>query len=702
MGNKIIYRKNAITNKDIVHGNCLLSHAMAGESLAADTLDFRVWSDTGLGKVDADFITSEMQEIQTAGGDVFRCFTEEDYTSFFPGDTLEYEKDGSFIGKFYLRDVKRVGKHAYDFSSVSAIGKLEDTIHYGGIYSGETVAEIVAELLEGISYEIEALVGDIRLYGWLPIDTKRNNLQQITIATAIAVRTKPDGTLLLTALSSEIKGVFGASRTAVGGNVAIETPYTAVQVTEHHYRTTNEEIILFSEDSIRTEFLKFSEPIYDLVATGGTIIESGSNYAIVECTGFTELTGKKYLHTTRTVTRGNVEGLPSDKVYSVTNATLITALNSSGIAQKLYEAYTKPKTVQANVFHGKEKVGDVINTINPYSYEMENAFLKKQEINISNMLMANSEFLIDFIPSGAVTGYKNRVLLTGSGDWEVPEGVTEIRAILIGGGNGGQAGKIGEAGERGSSSTSPGGGNGGNGGEGGDGGAGGKTLDVVLDVTPNQQISYISGSGSIGGVGDGATGSDGTETTFGMYTSDTGSTGEYVDAMTAERLAHSGQKGVKGAKGASDNEIQGQNITTDETTNYGGLRGQDKSMRTSGKDINGNPVPRVDIVGRGGGGGGAAVGNDGDNGGDGEVNNAYGIGFADGGPGGKGANANPGKAATVLGAGGDGGHGGGGGGGGGNCHNPNGSAHMWPGAGGPGGNSGPGGNGAPGGIIIYY
>ena len=54
MSNEIIYRKNRITNADLVSGNCLLSHAMTGDTLAADTLDFRIWSDTGLGKVDAD------------------------------------------------------------------------------------------------------------------------------------------------------------------------------------------------------------------------------------------------------------------------------------------------------------------------------------------------------------------------------------------------------------------------------------------------------------------------------------------------------------------------------------------------------------------------------------------------------------------------------------------------------------------------
>jgi len=80
---------------------------------------------------------------------------------------------------------------------------------------------------------------------------------------------------------------------------------------EHYYQEIDDEIVLFSESSVKTEFLKFNEPVHDLTVTGGTLIEWGANYAIVECNGFTEVKAKKYLHTTRTVTIGTVEGLPS-------------------------------------------------------------------------------------------------------------------------------------------------------------------------------------------------------------------------------------------------------------------------------------------------------------------------------------------------------------------------------------------------------
>ena len=723
--NEIIYRKNSITNADIVTGNCLLSHAMTGDTLAADTLDFRIWSDTGLGKVDADFFTQEGKTITTQDGKVFRCFVRKDLTDFVAGDSVEYKRDEKMVGKFYLRNVKRSYKF-YDFTCISAIGILGDTLHYGGIYTGQTVAEVAAEILEGLPYEIDPIVGDIKLYGWLPIDTKRNNLQQITIATAIAVRTKPDGTLLLTALSNDIKGTIGANRMAIGGNVAVDTPYSAVQVSEHYYQEIADEIVLFSESSVKTEFLKFNEPVHDLTVTGGTLIEWGANYAIVECNGFTEVKAQKYLHTTLTVTIGTVEGLPSDKIYSVNNATLITSLNSSGVAQKLYEAYTKPTTIQSNIFFGNEKAGDVVGVVNPHTGETESAFLKKQDINISNLLLANSDFVVDFTPSGAVTGYKNRVLLTAGSSWQVPAGVTEIRAILIGGGNGGDGGEDGEPGEKGGKFPNIGrkltnndlvqfyaqyNGNGGKGGMAGDAGDGGKVLDTgALSVTPGDSLSFSIGPGGAGG-NAGQSGNPGGNTTFAGLSSANGQVMPlgYVDILTGNRFASKMFPGVSGQDGAGKNNLDLQNVGGAIWTyiNQEGWSGQTVYSGNLGAKPPGyagywwrwgSSTYAYSIGGHGGGGAyGYVDGEDGGSADDKEPNQTI-----DGGDGGKGADAGASKNGVTYGDGGYGGHGGGGGGGGGAAGNYYYANQEWPGSGGPGGLGGKGGDGKQGCIIIYY
>ncbi len=692
MSNEIIYRKNSITNADIVTGNCLLSHAMTGETLASDTLDFRVWSDTGLGRVDADFITQDGKTITTKDGKVFRCFIREDYTKFVPGSSLEYKRDNKLVSKFFLRDVKRAGKYMYDFNCVSAIGILGDTMHYGGIYTGQTVATVAGEILEGLPYEIDPIVGDIKLYGWLPFDTKRNNLQQITIATAIAVRTKPDGSLLLTALDNIVKGEFDETRVAIGGNVTVDKPYTAVRVAEHYFQAVDDEVTLFSEVSTRTEFLKFREPMHSLTVSGGIILESGANYAVVECNNFTEVKGKKYLHTDRVITIGDIEGLPSDKIYNVNDATLITSLNSSAVAEKLYEAYTKPKTIQANVLFGDERASDVVGIVNPYSLSMESGFLKKQDINISNNLLANSDFVLNYIPTGSVSGYANRILLTENQTWAVPAGVDKIRVIICGGGDGGKAGTSGTAGQNGTRPVPEVAykrGNGGYGGKAGKLGEGGRVLHTEeIPVTGGQTFAVVIGKGGMGGTSEGADGSLGTDTTFGPYTSQNGIKRPqgYVDVGSGMLMAEYGKAGTDAGdgKGPEDpfNGRAGDATSITGAQFYGGAAGADRTSKARAY---------------GGGGSGATGTRNGNNGGNasGDAYDCY------GGKGADGVKGKDGAHATVYGGGGEAGHGGSGGGGGGSAAGVYGSVNV-AGTGGSGGAFGKGGNGKQGCIIIYY
>ena len=74
---------------------------------------------------------------------------------------------------------------------------------------------------------------------------------------------------------------------------------------------------------------------------------------------------------------------------------------------------------------------------------------KKLSADITRSPLAKVDVLVGYTPSGVITGYKNRVLLTSETSWTVPPGVTEIRTILIGGGQGGQAGSNGGIGMRG-------------------------------------------------------------------------------------------------------------------------------------------------------------------------------------------------------------------------------------------------------------
>lgn len=725
--NKILYRNLVLENKDLISGNCVINHAATGESLVTDTLDFNIWTDTGKARLDGDFITKDGATILTKDSSLaFKCLIEEELTDFIPGDPVYYYYNNILVNKFYLKDVKRVGKYIYDFSCISAIGLLENSMHYGEMYSGTLLSAILAEILDGIPYTVDSIVGEIKIYGWLPYANKRHNLQQITMATALAIKTNSDGTLRITALSSEVKGSFTESRVVIGGNVEVGTPCTAVQVTEHSFQTTAEEVTLFNESFFTQEMILFSEPVHSLSITGGTIVSSNANYAIVQGNGLVNLKGKKYLHNTKKITVGTITNSSKDNLIRVENATLITSLNSKAVADKLYEVFSKPKVIKNRVLNGTEKAGDVAQVVNPYTLETETAFVKKMDMAISNLLVSSADFLSGYTPSDVITGYKNRVVVTSGTSWTVPAGITEIRAILIGGGSGGQAGYNGAAGMRGyefpkldyhfdDTDNSPGmlsyNGEGGEGGEGGANGLGGKVVDTgALNVSAGTVLSLSIGSGGTGGESNGAVGNAGGDTTFDTYSSANGEpmTNGYVDIMTSGVYAIKGYPGFKGGKGIGKDNLPSPNANSS-THQYYIQEGYNDNWWYAGRTpqdnylfyyfgISGNWSHSI-----AGGGGGSAYGRSGGYGygADGSTNN--GKGFLDGGDGGVGATGFSGTNATVYGGGGYGGHGGGGGGGGGAASNYySGDNYYMEGSGGTGGAGSAGGNGRQGCIIIYY
>lgn len=609
---------------------------------------------------------------------------------------ITVKRGNSVMGVFFNGIIKEVGKQRYSIYAESYISLLDYDYHFGGVYTAVNTGTVVAELMGSIPYTIHPDVAAIKLYGYLPYDTKRNNLLQILIATGAAIERNSNGTINITVLTDTNVGTFGDERVFENGSLDEDTQVTAVQVTEHGYAPITDEITLFSEAFTDTRLATFSEPAHDLVCTNGTILESGANYAKIQGAGAVILTGKKYRHTTKIVTTGTITDTPEDKIVSVTNATLITAINSSSVAKRLLSYAGCNRRIKQDVLINQERTGKMVQTVHPYGEDSLSAAIQSLDFSLSNTMRAAGDFLVGYKPQGITEGYKNRILLTTSGNWTVPSGVTEIRAVLIGGGQGGKAGENGDAGSDGKNDRSLSRASGGKGGKGSLGGTGGKVYETTLVVSPGQVISRTIGQGGNPGLVNGAEGSLGTATSFGGISSDLGVVSDYVDAMTAERFAYTGGTGIDGAN-ADAYSNQGGNVTGPPEpewpygrTYYGGSHGQPYLENIGGG--------QGEVGGAGGKGGGAAVGENGTNGNDASVsskNNAY------GGNGGRGGNATARAAATVYGAGGDGGHGGGGGGGGGDSWHPD-DLYAYPGHGGAAGLGGAGGNGASGCIIIYY
>jgi hypothetical protein len=622
-------------------------------------------------------------------------------------DKVEYFRDGKRKGIFYLQSVKRVGPNDYSLYGLSALGRLLQMKHVGGIYTGETVATVVQAICGSVPVIVETVYAKIALYGYLPYadgvtTSARDNLAQVLFAIGAWLGTDENGVLRVEKLWDGTASTIGANRiSSQNCNVEYLDPISSVEVVEHGYIPDTKEVTLFDGTAQANDLVVFSEPIHDLSATGFTILESGTNYAILSA-GTGTLTGKGYLHSTRVIQRPVSVGV-EENVLFVDGATLVSLVNSAAVTDRLVNYYKHREQISGIVDVSQERVGHVVNLYHPWDRTLVSACLSEREVSISGILEANTKALVGFLPpQPEITEYYDeRVLLTGSGEWEsVIDG--EIRVVVIGGGETGASGSAGSSAgissqsKRGSSGSYS-GSSAGQGGEGGEGGSGGKILIASLNVITGQKFQYAAAQPA-------------GNSTFGELSSASGeaSADGYYDLVTQTFFGRKGADGKKGGNGGSPGN-DGQAV--------GDFRGgygiNSKTVSDTEYGISGT------VTANGWGGGGAAQGANGATSAGEVYINLYGE-FDSNDPsqsvvtlsgscsgGGKGANGANGNDGENYGDGGDGGHGGGGAGAVGTLSmsfSPSGKNPKTEtgGASATGGSAGAGGAGKPGCIIIYY
>ena len=189
---------------------------LRADALEADTLDITVLSESGT------------------------------IRNFKKNDKVEYFRSGSRVDVYYLQSVTRVGPKLYTLSALSAVGLLIVRPHRGGIYTGQTVAEVVAEICGDIPVLVETVYRGIKLYGWLPIASARDSLVQVLFAIGAWLHTDENGTLRVQKLWDGAASIIGpGSVHAANIQVKYLDPVSSVAVTEHQYIAGTEDVTLF-------------------------------------------------------------------------------------------------------------------------------------------------------------------------------------------------------------------------------------------------------------------------------------------------------------------------------------------------------------------------------------------------------------------------------------------------------------------------
>lgn len=534
--NQIIYSKWVFEDDDIRSAQIYRATSLIADSLEPNTLNATV-----------------------------RC-SDSSILEFEQDTRLTYVHSTDLPAYFYIQDITRTGPDEYAISAMSAIGRLiHGEQHYGGIYTGQTVGQVIPEICGPVPCVVKTNLQDVQIYGWLPIASRRDNLAQVLFAVGAWIRDDLDGVLHIERLWDGYTANITQAQIYQGPSMSYGAKVTQVVVTEHQYVQGGEEVTLFEGQSQQGDIITFSEPAYNLRASGFSILESNANYAKITA-GNGTLIGSAYIHNTRQVS-ADVSQAAEPNVVTVSDATLVSLVNSSDVAQRLAQYYACLATFDGDILPGQQLDGNVVGIYDPFDRQMVQACLKSLDIKISGTLKATVSALVGFKPPQVDDSQTldERIVLTGSGTYQIPAGTTLIRYVLISGAQGGHCGqKGGDVGTSPSVSWSDptwgdqyrgcGLADGGVGGEGGAPGAGARILEGTLDISDITSIPYSCGLGGLGAAydpddPDGSAGSDtelGAATTAGAQAPEDG----YTDPITGEKYGGIGDQGIPGGKGA--------------------------------------------------------------------------------------------------------------------------------------------------------
>ena len=312
--------------------------------------------------------------------------------NFIYGSQVTFYKDDVLYGKYYLVSIERQTKNEYILNVQSSIGLLDDTMHYGGIYSGEYASAIIKDIIGGkIAYTEHNIFSKIKVYGWLPVATRRENLKQLLFAVGGCVK-KKNGDVYFTTLTVDTPKTIPESKVYDTGKITYDSPASRIEVVEHQFSKVDsapsEEI--YSGEIIGSSFVTpkgysvsdaalvtWDKPYHSLTFSGCTLLnnEMGVNYAVVSSSGSATISGKPYIHSKMIVSRNKENYQGKEKVAKVENATLVTLANSNSVAEKVMAYYDSPCTLSGAIVMDGEKPLD--NITMPNQFEEENTGMIK-------------------------------------------------------------------------------------------------------------------------------------------------------------------------------------------------------------------------------------------------------------------------------------------------------------------------------------
>lgn len=291
--------------------------------------------------------------------------------------TYDDEGNPTDFGTFFLEEPTSEDDDTTTFSCVDFLGVIDKTQFYGGIYNNKNAGELFDEIMASAEvteseYDISEELRAKTITGWIPICTHREAVQQWAFGVGGMIDCSRGKNIRAYPAPTEETGTITHDDKFIGHKVTLKPLLTGVNVAAHEFTLSAETSTVYEgELPAGDNVVTFSAPYSNIAVTGGTLIEAGANYAIVNmaAAGAVLITGNQYIDNTTiyTVKAANLPANAKPNEISVdTAATLINANNALEIAQRVYDFNQNRYQDDGDIILTKQRVGEVwrMNSIN--------------------------------------------------------------------------------------------------------------------------------------------------------------------------------------------------------------------------------------------------------------------------------------------------------------------------------------------------
>lgn len=307
--------------------------------------------------------------------------------------------NGNLLSTYFVKSSKRKAKFLWEVNCEDYIGIMDSIAYTGGIYTNKNAGELLEDIftVAKVPCSIAAEFYDVVLSGYIEYTTCREALMQVCFACMAVATTSGSNSVDVRSLDNDIKQTIPRSRIKQGQSFDNNSTVTSVELVAHTYSPSTEVTEVYKADDSGTGaniFVKFSEPLHDLTITNGEILQSGTNYAVINAAIGCVLSGQKYVHTKLIKQCKNplILASESDNVISITTATLVNPNNVDKIVEKCYNWLIKTDTTNVNIIVGKDVSKEYIDG------EVIRHVTNQKDVNVGDIIECETEYL------GNVTG----------------------------------------------------------------------------------------------------------------------------------------------------------------------------------------------------------------------------------------------------------------------------------------------------------